>query len=518
MKTDFLVIGSGVAGLTFAIEAAKYGEVVVITKKETPESNTNYAQGGIAASIGKKDSIELHVKDTLRVGERLCNRRVVELVVREAPKVIEKLNTLGVKFTKNENGKLDLGQEGGHSVRRIVHTKDTTGKEIESNLIKVVKNKGVEIIENLVAMELVLKDGECCGVWVINREGESEVIFSKITFIATGGIGRVYLYTTNPNIATGDGIAMVYRRGGVIANMEFVQFHPTTFYGKKINDRAFLLSETIRGEGGILYTQDGERFMKKYHPKKELAPRDVVARAIHMELKKRKHKYVLLDITHLPEEKIKTKFPNIYTTCLSLNVNPAKTPIPVVPAAHYLCGGIVVDINGKTTIPYLFAGGECIHSGFHGANRLASNSLLESVVIAERAAKEAKELVKQRKWVTQKVEKRNKKKEFPPDELLNKTEEEVKKLMWEKVGIVRNTKELTQAKVKLKKTKEEIKKWKKIYKINTKLVELENIVEVGELITLCALKRKESRGLHYNINYPKKNDKKFKKDTIIKGI
>ena len=524
-----MVIGSGVAGLTFALDTRNYGRVAIITKKESNETNTNYAQGGIAAAIAPSDSIESHIQDTLLTGEGLCNPDAVKLMATEAPQVIEELSKLGVGFTKSRGAKFDLGREGGHSARRIVHTKDATGEAIETTLIKRAQERGVDLFENWLAVDLILEDDRCIGVWVFDTD-ENKILpfFAKSILIATGGIGSIYLHTTNPRIATGDGIAMAYRVGTPIANMEFVQFHPTSFYGKKIDGRALLLSEAVRGEGGVLKTKDGNAFMEKYDSRKELAPRDIVARAIHSKLRKRSDNYVLLDITGLGSRKILDKFPNIYNACLNFSIDPIKEPIPVVPAAHYTCGGIVVDIDGKTNIPGLYATGESACTGVHGANRLASNSLLESIIFAHRAAKTAIGDSKIRISKIERLEKNLQSSNLKSFNLLEKESCEervisdyllkIRKLMWEQVGIVRNDKELQEAENKILKYKSDIEKIYETHKISFQLIELRNAVTTASLVIECALKRKESRGLHFNLDHPEKDELHYKRDTILKKL
>ncbi len=541
MQTDFLVIGSGIAGLTFALDARAYGRVTVITKKESNETNTNYAQGGIAAAISPSDSIESHIKDTLLAGEGLCNPDAVKIMATDASHRIAKLSEMGVEFTKSHKSEFDLGKEGGHSARRIIHTKDRTGEAIETVLIKEVHKNGIDLLEHCLAIDLIIEDGKCIGVWGFDtNRNEFFPFLAKSVIIATGGIGSIYLHTTNPGIATGDGIAMAYRAGVPVANMEFIQFHPTSFYGKKINGRAFLLSEALRGEGGILKTKDGCAFMEKYDSRKELAPRDIVARAVHSELKEKGDDYVLLDITGFGARKIIDKFPNIYKHCCDLGVDPTKEPIPVVPAAHYVCGGIVVDMKGKTNIPGLYATGEAVCTGVHGANRLASNSLLESVVFAHRVDKS---MVKDSKIEKLKIEDLENSMQSTNSKLTDKSSNhleekvisdyllQIKNLMWEQVGIVRNNKELQEAKNKISKYKSEIEElYHKYIEIAYKsplrqaiatfqLIELRNVVTVASLVIECALIRKESRGLHFNLNYPEKDELQYKKrDTILKKL
>jgi L-aspartate oxidase len=519
METDFLVIGSGIAGLTFAIDASAYGKVTVITKKDTAETNTNYAQGGIAAAVSMSDSIELHMNDTVAAGDGLCKPDVVRLMAAEAPSVIEELVELGVNFSKVSDGGFDLGREGGHSKRRIIHTKDATGKAIEETLIETARKKGVELLENWTAVDLILKDKRCVGVWVMAQD-EIFPFFTSRTLLAAGGVGNVYLHTTNPGIATGDGIAMAYRAGSPVSNMEFVQFHPTAFYGKKIGGRAFLLSESVRGEGAVLRRQDGRTFMGKYDSRRELAPRDVVARAIHSELKESGDEYALLDTTHLSESRLKDRFPTIYEACCSLGVNPAREPIPVVPAAHYECGGVVVDIDGRTGVEGLFAVGETASTGVHGANRLASNSLLESIVFAHRAANAAR------------TEENSA--ERTPGDYGSQCDHEssvvydenevaavaqylprVKELMWEKAGITRSDRELHEANELLSKCKTEMEELRRTRKPTAGAIEAQNAITVAWLIVRCAMNRKESRGLHYNSDHPRKDDLHYRKDTVV---
>jgi len=503
--SDVLVIGSGIAGLSFALKIADHAQVVIVTKKEKAESNTNYAQGGIAAVFSPADSFENHIRDTLACGNGLSKRNVVEKIVREGPARVQELMTLGVDFSRSATGELDLGMESGHSKRRIVHAKDLSGEEIEDVLLNAIsRHPSIKLFENHIAINLVVKISQCGGCYVLDRENSTIRNFvAKITVLAAGGMGRVYLHTSNPDIATGDGIAMAYRAGATIMNMEFTQFHPTCLY--RPYETPFLISEALRGEGAILQDKRGRRFMDHYHSMKELAPRDVVARAIDQELKKSGDEYVLLDVSFKNPQFIRSRFPGIYEKCLSFGIDITEDPIPVVPAAHYCCGGVKATIAGETDVKNLFAIGEIACTGLHGANRLASNSLLEALVCADHAAKRCIRLLKKEISLQP----------FAPWELgeavdideavvITQNREEIRRLMWNYVGIVRSDKRLTRAKKRITLLREEINQYYWDFILTADLVELRNMALVAELIIDSAMMRKESRGIHCFLDYPEK--------------
>jgi len=506
IKTDFLVIGSGIAGLTFAIHAAEQGTVAIIAKKEAAYSSTFFAQGGIAAVLSDVDSFEKHIKDTLECGDGLSKPDVVEAIVKAGPARIQELVDLGVQFTlREQSDELDLGKEGGHSERRVAHAKDFTGQEIERAFLEAIKqHPNITLYENHIAVNLVVVGGKCVGAYVldkINRQIKNFV--ARITMIATGGVGKVYLYTSNPDIASGDGIAMAYRAGATVADMEFTQFHPTCLFHPFA--KSFLISEALRGEGAILVNKEGKRIMEGVHPLKELAPRDVVTRAIDFELKRSGAECVYLDITHKDAEFVKHRFPGIYDKCLHFGIDITKEKIPVVPAAHYCCGGIATDVNGVTDLPNLLAAGESSCTGLHGANRLASNSLLEATVCGYNAAQ----------WCHKKNIFNIPFATFPewdPGSAMDSNEEvvitqnwdEIRHFMWNYVGIVRSNKRLERAKNRILMLLEEINEYYWNFKVTSDLIELRNLAIVADLIIESAMRRKESRGIHYNVDYPNK--------------
>jgi L-aspartate oxidase len=543
IKSDFLIIGSGVAGLSFALKAAAAGSVALITKKGAVDSSTNLAQGGIASVFGLEDTFALHIQDTLAAGDGLCNRDVVNMIVAEGPERIRELYNLGVEFNLREGAadsggpggeapQFDLGREGGHSQNRIVHAQDMTGAAVERVLLEKVRaDERITLYENHLAIDLIIistrmrrglvtttHEEQCCGAYVLDRKTRQVKTFkARVTLLATGGAGKVYLYTSNPDIATGDGIAMGYRAGATVANLEFVQFHPTCLYHPEAKN--FLISEAVRGEGGVLIDAAGRPFMQDYDPLKDLACRDVVARAIDTELKKSGEDCVFLDITHRDAAAVKNRFPNIHRKCLSLGIDMTRVPIPVVPAAHYMCGGVVTDMNGRTDIHRLYAVGETACTGLHGANRLASNSLLEALVYAHNAARQAGEDLKTlngNAWP-----------DVPPWDESGTTDsdeqivvahnwDEIRRLMWNYVGIVRSDKRLERARRRIEIVQKEIQEYYWNFKVAADLIELRNIATVAELIIRSALHRKESRGLHYNLLYPQKDDTRWKKDTVLR--
>ena len=526
---DYLVLGSGLAGLSFALKVAPLGRVAIVTKKDRAESNTNYAQGGIASVTSKEDSFELHVRDTLTAGAGLCKENVVRTIVEDGPARIAELIELGMKFSErdapDEDGgkELDLGREGGHSKRRILHAKDVTGREIERALLNAAaRQPNIQIFENHLAIDLITSQklghagtNRCLGAYVFDKKsGGVETFAAPVTLLATGGCGKVYLYTTNPDIATGDGVAMASRAGATIANLEFVQFHPTCLYHSEA--KSFLISEAVRGEGGVLKSLDGVEFMDAWHPLKSLAPRDVVARAIDSEMKKSGAEHVWLDITHKPARFIIERFPNIYQTCLRYGIDITKEPIPVVPAAHYQCGGVMTNVDGETDIPGLYAVGEVACTGLHGANRLASNSLLEALVCSHRAAE--KIVAHSFPPVDSKIPLWQSGNAHNPDEMVvvSHNWDEIRRCLWDYVGIVRTNKRLARAQKRLANLQQEIQEYYWNFIVTSDLLELRNIATTAELIVRCAQMRPESRGLHYNLDYPGANPDWAQRDTVLR--
>ena len=516
IKTDFLVIGSGIAGLSFALKAGEFGSVAVVTKRSINDSSTDIAQGGIAAVWTPDDSFDKHIEDTLVAGAGLCNKKIVEIVVKEGPARVKELIDWGVNFSVSEDNPdrdFELGLEGGHSKRRIFHAGDITGHEIEKVLVdRVKKLPGIEIFEDHIAIDLITTgkinkkfagpQERCWGAYVLDiKNNVIKTFLAKSVVLAAGGAGKVYVYTCNPDVATGDGMAMAYRCGATMANMEFVQFHPTCLFHPQA--KSFLISEAVRGEGAVLRLKSGATFMDKYHPSKELAPRDIVTRAIDSELKATGDDFVYLDITHKPAEFIKKRFPNIYKKCLEFGIDMAKDLIPVVPATHYFCGGVLTNEFGETSISRLFAVGETACTGLHGANRLASNSLLEAVVFAERALKKSKEFVKDAGGFPE-VPRWDPGSAKDPDEsvVVSQNWEEIRRFMWNYVGIVRSNKRLERAWRRLGLLQQEISDYYWDFKVTGDLIELRNIATVSELIIRSARMRRESRGLNYNIDYP----------------
>lgn len=537
MQTDFLVIGSGIAGLTYALKVANaYPDktITVITKTQSDETNTKYAQGGIAAVMDfDKDSFNKHIEDTLIAGDGLCNREVVEIVVKEGVERIQEIIEWGAQFDKDRDGEFSLGREGGHSEFRILHHKDVTGKEMERALLEAINGlPNIRMLSHCFVLDIITQhhvgflvtkstpDIECYGVYVLNLNTQKiEKISSNLTLLATGGNGQVYRTTTNPAIATGDGVAMVYRAKGRIENMEFIQFHPTALYEAGVRGHSFLITEAVRGDGGILRNQDGEAFMERYDARKDLAPRDIVARAIDNEMKVNGTEHVYLDCRHFTKEKFIEHFPNIYEKCLSIGIDIQQQMIPVAPAAHYSCGGIKTDEWGRTSIKNLFAAGECASTGLHGANRLASNSLLEAMVFAHRAYQQSVVSINDAKQSTSSPSKYLKVglAEIPnwksegtnvPKEmiLITQSVKELKLLMSDYVGIVRNNERLHRAMKRIDLLYEETEALYEKTSVSPQLCELRNMITVAYLIVKCADFRQESRGLHFNTDYPSRSE------------
>jgi len=523
---DYLVVGSGIAGLMSALHLAAHGRVLLVTKKESAESNTNYAQGGIACVIEAGDSFEQHVADTLDAGAGLCEEAVVRRIVRDAPARIAELEALGVAFSTRQNGTpgYDLGREGGHSQRRILHAGDITGQRVEAALLHAVQNhRNIRVLEQTLVIDLITTRwlhrpgaNRCVGAYVLNRSsGEIFAVRAPATVLATGGCGKVYLYTCNPDIATGDGVALAWRAGTEVANMEFIQFHPTCLYHPKA--RRFLISEAVRGEGAELVDAAGRPFMQAYDPRGSLAPRDIVARAIDAEMKRHAAPYCCLDIRHKSRAFLQKRFPNIYAACLRYGIDMARDLIPVVPAAHYCCGGVRASVEGVTSLPGLLAVGEVACTGLHGANRLASNSLLEAVVCAHAMAERlvdqpvpaALDRVQIPDWESGTA--------VPSDEQVVVTHNwnEVRTCMWDYVGIVRTEKRLERARRRIRMLRREIQQYYFDYLVTADTLELRNLTDVAELIVRSAMRRRESRGLHYTLDFPGKQPRP--RDTVLPG-
>jgi L-aspartate oxidase len=526
-RSDFLVVGGGIAGLMFALEAAEAGSVTVLTKAGSEEANTAYAQGGIASVWSVDDTFESHVEDTVRAGAGLCDSAAVESIVREGPEAVRELIRLGTRFTRVEPGgedEYDLGREGGHTHRRVLHAQDLTGREIMRALGEAASKHGnIRVLENHVAIDLLVErsesgsSGACWGVYALDRTSNRvRKIVAHATLLATGGAGKVYLYTTNPDIASGDGIAMAYRAGAPVANLEFIQFHPTCLYHPAA--KSFLISEALRGEGATLKLPDGTPFMKRYHPDAELAPRDVVARAIDSEMKRLGLDCVYLDLSHRDADFIRARFPNIFKRCLSFGFDLTREPVPVVPAAHYMCGGVMTDLDARTSIPRLYAAGEVAMTGLHGANRLASNSLLEAAVMGRRAARAARDGLKEvRRAAPPEFPEWDPGRAIRSEErvLITQSWDEIRRLMWNYVGIVRTDTRLGRALSRIELLKKEIHEYYWEHLVDSDLIELRNLVMVAELVVHSAMARKESRGLHYNLDHPDPGGAEWRKPTIL---
>ncbi len=527
-RFDIIVVGSGIAGLSFSLKAAERGcRVAILTKKNQAESNTNYAQGGIACVFSSGDDFELHVRDTLKAGDGLCQESVVRCIIEEGPERVEELIRLGVAFSQLEDGRVSLHREGGHSKRRILHVQDLTGRAIEQALLHAVaESPQITMFEHHLAIDLITshkigrfaaEQNRVLGLYALDvRTEEVKTYSAPVVFLAAGGVGHVYLYTTNPSIATGDGIAMSWRAGAEIRNMEFIQFHPTALYSK--TEERFLISEAVRGEGAVLRNTAGEPFMQRYHPSADLAPRDVVARAIDAEMKRSGATHLWLDISGRDRDELREKFPSIFAACERQGIDISRDRIPVVPAAHYLCGGVAANVDAETNLPGLYAAGEVACTGLHGANRLASNSLLEAVVVAHRAARavtgylsnDYPDVPALPEWVDGDV--RN------SDErvVLSHNWDELKRTMWDYVGIVRTTKRLERACTRIERLRQEIHDYYWNFKVEPTLLELRNLIEVAALIVECALQRRESRGLHYTLDYPEKRGK-LEDTRVVQG-
>lgn len=532
LDTDVLVVGSGIAGLSVALHAAQFARVLVVTKREGHESNTNYAQGGIAAALGEDDRLELHERDTLACGAGICDPEAVRVLVEEGPAEIAHLVSLGVRFDRDPKlpGMLALGREGGHSRRRIVHSKDRTGRAIETVLLKLAQSHPkISILENHIMVDLILESKHLArrrrppardrvwGAYVLNRAtGKIRACAARVTVLATGGAGKAYLYTTNPDIATGDGLAAAFRAGASVANLEFVQFHPTCLFHPEA--KSFLISEAVRGEGARLLTADGKTFMHRYHRLGDLAPRDAVARAIDAEMKRRGDKFVLLDMARLGRRLLARRFPHITTRVLAYGYDVFHDPIPVVPAAHYVCGGVVTDLDGRTAIPALFACGEVACTGVHGANRLASNSLLEALVFARRAGRAVlKQLMSEERAPKPKLPGWRLDGAVAPKEqvIFDHNWDALRRVLWDYMGIVRSDERLNRAATMVGVLRDQIERDYWSYRLDSDLVELRNIGLVADLMVASARRRRESRGLHYNVDHPRSLDRSYRNDTVL---
>jgi len=524
-STDLLIIGSGIAGLTVALEAADHADVLILTKADPWDSATNRAQGGVAAAVGPDDSPERHIQDTMDAGAGLCARAAVDACVREGPEAIRWVEDLGVAFCRDEDGTRDLGREGGHRRRRILHVKDMTGHELVRVLLDRARaHPRITIRSNWLAVDLITRvrlgmdapEDRCLGAYAMDiSSGEIQPIRAGVTVLATGGAGKVYLYTTNSDVATGDGVAMAWRAGAAIANMEFYQFHPTCLH--HASSPPFLISEAVRGEGGHLVLKDGERFMPRYHEMAELAPRDVVARAIDAELKRTGEPCAFLDVTHLERDFLASRFPTIFKHCRSLGLDIRTDPVPVVPAAHYLCGGVRTNHKGWTGMNGLYAVGEAACTGLHGANRLASNSLLEGLVFGRRAAKDALKYVRERLLPDHTLPPWNTGFATDPEEavVVSQNWHEVRRFMWNYLGIVRSDMRIHRALRRLMTVREEIRADYWSFILTPELIELRNLADIAYLVLEMASMRKESRGLHYNVDYPDRDDEHWQHDTVL---
>ncbi len=526
VRTDYLVLGSGIAGLSFALRAARHGEVTLVTKRSVDESATNWAQGGVAAVLDPTDSFAKHAADTHVAGAGMCREDAVDLCVRRAPDVLRWLIDLGTQFTSRRPGELDLGREGGHSERRVAHAGDVTGAEIQRALLEAVAAEpNIRVLPWHMGVDLITHGrlGEpdaCVGAYVLDEEtGQVETYLAHATVLATGGSGKVYLYTSNPDVATGDGVAMAYRAGAEVANMEFFQFHPTVLYEPRA--KSFLISEALRGEGAVLRLADGDAFMPRHHAMADLAPRDVVARAIDYEMKRTGSEHVLLDITSKPRSFIVERFPTIYETCKRYGIDIATDPIPVVPAAHYQCGGVSSDLWGRSSVPGLWVIGEAACTGLHGANRLASNSLLEGLVFGERASEKLEGLIGElRVRALPEVPEWRTGSACPSDEAVVVTQnwDEIRRLMWNYVGIVRSDSRLERAKRRIDLLEEEIREYYWKHLVTRDLLELRNIQTVAKLIVACAATRAESRGLHFTIDHQSTRPELAKDSVVKRGV